>query len=541
MDAMMIRQSAIWAMSLCLAFQAGANDLESILTEAAEPEEAQAAAATEKKTTTTRQVTPLSLALYELLGKRTSEQNIFLRMIEAGKWNQALIQFSQAFEGTVFQRSPNGRALYGLLQFRSGLSITGAETLFTVTEVKELHQEIRDEWKKTLPTNHFAWEVASIKWIPGWTLVFGPTPGIQLIARELESEQNITRLKALADEAPDDSMAKGEIEWQLLLAYSTNDQADQAGKILARLMKSKTPPVSQDLMQITAARLLFQNGYFDSSIKLYEKVTPKSEYWPEAQEEIAWSYIRKGEPQNAMAITQSLVKPALGAQVSPESYFVHSLSQLKVCNYSGVATSLDLFSKNFKKRTLDLNELAQNSDSPATQKAIQVLMQKRSALTDMGALGTKLPRLITKDENLYRFAQAQKYLEAEAKAAEVLYAQSLAQTGLQATFENLKQTTSNRSHRAKSAAVQRVQELAREEVSETKEILKKMHIIEAEVIQQTVIADKLAKNATAIPDKKGTTGAKGDDVLRFPADSEVWFDEISHYKIDVKKSCHAKR
>ena len=537
---MMIQKSAILALGLCLAFQARANDLESLLTDAAEPE-VPTATTTAKKETATRQVTPLSLALYEVLGKRTSEQNIVLRMIESGKWNQALIQFSQAFEGTEFQRSANGRALYGLLQFRSGLPITGAETLFTVLDAKEIHTEIRNEWKQSLTLNHFAWDVAQIKWAPSWTTVFGPTPGIQLLGRELEAAANITKLKALSDEAPEDSVAKGEIDWQLLLAYSMNDQADQAGKILARLMKSKNPPVSQELMQITAARLLFQNGYFDSSIKLYEKVTPKSDYWPEAQEEIAWAYIRKGEPQNAMAITQSLVKPALGAQVSPESYFVHSLSQLKVCNYSGVATSLDLFSKNFKKRTVDLNELASNSEAPATQKAIQLLMQKKAQVTDLGALGTKLPRLITKDEPLMQFAQAEKYLEAEAKAAEVLYAQSLAQTGLQATFENLKQTTSNRAHRAKSAAVQRVQELAREEVSETKEILKKMHIIEAEVIQQTVIADKLAKNATAVPDKNGTTGAKGDDVLRFPADNEVWFDEISHYKVDVKKSCHAKR
>jgi tetratricopeptide (TPR) repeat protein len=536
MDAMMLKSSLLLIFCLAAGSHLKAADLESLLTEASEPEAAQV-----KHETAVKPPSAFMMSFYEMLPKPNSEQNIFLRYVEAGKWNQALLQYSQAFEGTAFQKSANGHALLGLLQFRSGLPITGTETLFSVSDVKDIHPEIRNEWKQSLPANHFAWEVAQIKWTPAWAAIFGPAPGIQLLTRELDAAQNIERLKALSEEAPEDSVVKGEIDWQLLLAYSMNDQADQAGKILARLMKAKNSPVSSDLMQMTAARLLFQNGYFDSSIKLYEKVAKTSEYWTEAQEEIAWSYIRKGEPQNAMAITQSLVKPALASQVSPESYFVHSLSQLKVCNYTGVATSLDSFSKTFKSRTLDLNEVAQNSESPAITQAIDLLKQKKAHLMDLGAVGKKLPRLMTKDENLYHFAQAQKHLEDEAKAAEVLYAQSLAQTGLQASFENLKMSTSNRAHRAKTAAVQRVQELAREEVQETKDILKKMHIIEAEVIQQAVIAEKIAKNATAVDDKNGATGAKGEDVLRFPAENESWFDEISHYKIDVKKSCHAKR
>lgn len=535
---MILRKTIILALGLMLGMQqARAGDLESILTEASEPESVEV----KKEETAVKPPSAFVLAFYELLPKRTSEQNIFLRHIEAGKWSAALLQYSQAFEGTDFQKTPSGIALLGLLQFRSGLPITGTETLFTVTDVKEIHPEFRNEWKQSLPVQHFAWDVAQIKWTPNWSLIFGPTPGMHLLARELESAQDIAKLKSLSEEAPDDSKAKAEIDWQLLLAYSMNDQADQAGKILARLMKSKQPPVSSDLMQMTAARLLFQNGYFDSSIKLYEKVAITSEYWPEAQEEIAWAFIRKGEPQNALAISRSLVKPALASQVSPESYFVHSLSQLKICNYTGVAVSLDQFSKTFKARTVDLNQVAENSEAPETLKAIEILKSKKAQITDLGPLGRKLPRLIGKDANLYRFAQAQKHLEAEAKAAETLYAQSLAQTGLQAAFENLKQTTSNRAHRAKASAVQRVQELAREEVQETKDILKKMHIIEAEVIQQTVIADKIAKSATEVPDKKGTTGAKAKDVLRFPAENESWFDEISHYKVDVKKSCHAKR
>ncbi len=33
--------------------------------------------------------------------------------------------------------------------------------------------------------------------------------------------------------------------------------------------------------------------------------------------------------------------------------------------------------------------------------------------------------------------------------------------------------------------------------------------------------------------KKGSTGEQSKDVLRFPASEEVWFDEISNFKVDV--------
>lgn len=519
-----------------------AEDLESILTEASEPTPAANAKVEKKENASAKKVvSPLVLAMYEILGKKTSEQNIFLRMLEAEKWTQALLQFKQAFEGTEFQRSSNGRALLGLIQFKTGLQITGVETLFMAPSPKQIHPEIRQEWQKLVDGDHFVWGIVKVNWNPAWASMFGINPGIRMLSREVEDEQGIEKLKKLSEEAPDNSLAQSQIDWQLVLAYSMNDQADKAGKILAKLMKSEHAPVGQDLMNLTAARMLFQNGYFDSAIKLYEKVAKTSDYWTEAQEEIAWSYIRKGEPQNAMAVTQSLVKPSIASIVGPEAYFVHSLSQLKVCNYTGVADSLDSFSKVFKKRTLELNNLVAESDTKNIEKVIELMKAKELTYKDLGNQGGKLPSLLTRDLKMANLATAQKYLEAEAKAAEVIYAQSLGQTGLQASFENMKNNINQRAFNAKAASIQRIKDLAKTEVAETKDILKKMHIIEAEVLQQAVVADKIAKNAAAVDDKMGSTGSKATEVVKFPVESEFWFDEISNYKIDVKKPCVARR
>lgn len=511
-----------------------ADDLENLLSDASEP-------VAKTATVAAKPASALALAIRQHLQKTNSEQNVLLRYIEAKDWGKAVLQYAAAFEGTSFQKSANGVALLGYLQFQAGLPVTGTETLFRVSDPKAIDSEIQKEWKEILPSGHFAWDLAQINWTPGWSSVFGAAPGFHLMAREVDSVKNAARLKKLAEAVPADSQAQKEIDWQLLLAYSVDDQTAEAGKILARLMKSAQAPVSQDLMQLTAGRLLYQNGNFDTAVKLYEKVPKGSEYWTEAQEEMAWSYVRKGEPQNALAISQSLINPALAYQVGPESFFVHSLSQLKICDYSGALKSMDQFSKQFKTRTLALNQVAKESNSKEAEAAIETLKKPDAGLKDLGSVSQRLPRLITKDSKLRLLAQAQTHLESEAKAADVLYAQSLAQTGLQSSFDHLKKQTSMRAQQAKSASVQRIQELAQDEVQETRDILRKMHIIEAEVIQQASLADRIAKNATETAEKKGSTGSKSADTLRFPLENEMWFDEISNYKVDVKKACHAKR
>jgi hypothetical protein len=528
---------ALVGLLLFLIPAARAGDLESILDEGSEVKsvgQASSAAA---------QMTPLAKAMKKVIGTPSSEQNIFLRYIEVADWEKATLQFSNAFEGTEFQKSPNGRALLGYVQFRAGLPVTGVQTLFLGSNPKEINTNLREEWQKVAPADHFVWSLAQIQRENAWEIVFGESLEFRLkTLAALKAMDNLEQLQKLSSLVPEGSKEKAQIDWQLVIAYALNDQSDQAAKLLATLMKTSFAPVSKDLLQITAARLLFQNGYFDSSIKYYEKVSKASEYWMEAQEELAWAYIRKGEPNNAMAVSQTLVSSGLNFQVSPEAFFVRALSQLKVCDYTGVTDTLQDFPKRFKKRTQELEAM---SSEPATQdvdKALAVLKTKKIQVQDLGKWAQSLPRRFAHDERLYQFAQAQKHLEDEAQVAEQLYAKSLALTGLQGSFEQLKQTTLQSSQMAKTASYGRVKELAKEEVFETKEILRKLHIVEAEVIQQVSLVDKIAKNAKGNEEKKGITGYKGaTGVMKFPAEAEVWFDELSNYRVDVKKACTVKR
>jgi len=537
MASMKMKSLAIIGLSLALAHTALAQDLESILDEGSKAPKAVKPLAQNVKST------PLAQAMKKAMGKASSEQSIFLRYLENSEWEKATLQFPNAFEGTAFQKSPTGRALFGFVQFQAGLPVTGVQTLFMANNPKEINITLRDEWKNIAPADHFAWTLAQIEWQNSWEVVFGESLELRVkTAEALASTKNVEQLQKLSAQATANSKEKALIDWQLVIAYSLNDQADKAAKLLANLMKSSYPPVSKDLMQITAARLLFQNGYFDAALKYYEKVPKDSDYWTESQEEMGWAYIRKGEPNNALAISQGLVTNGLNYQVSPEAFFVRSLSQLKVCDYTGVTDTLGKFPKRFKERTKTLDKITQDPATEDVNKGIALLKTKKVEVQDLGKTAQNLPRRFAHDERLYQFAQAQKHLENEAQVAEKLYAKSLALTGLQGSFEKLKATTLQRANMAKTASYGRVKELAKEEVTETQEILRKLHIVEAELISQVSIADKIAKNAKGNEEKKGVTGYKGmAETVRFPNDDEVWFDEISNYRVDVKKACTVKR
>ncbi|MNL47776.1 hypothetical protein D3C87_1705820 [compost metagenome] len=45
------------------------------------------------------------------------------------------------------------------------------------------------------------------------------------------------------------------------------------------------------------------------------------------------------------------------------------------------------------------------------------------------------------------------------------------------------------------------------------------------------------KNAGAAELKKGTTGSSDKFAMSFGNSNEVWFDELSNFKVDIKKGC----
>jgi tetratricopeptide (TPR) repeat protein len=486
--------------------------------------------------------------LRKILKTPTAEQNIFLQFFDKGAFEKALYQWPTAFDDSAFGKTASGKALYSLLLFRNGIKITALESLLAIEKPDTISPALQKMWVEAAPVTDPTWSLIQItKWNPKWSDIFGASTEIRVRSRQIYGSDQIASLKELIKKTQADTPERAWLSWQLVLALSTGDDPGTAAKALAVLMKAPHNPVSQDLMTVTAARLLYQNGFLDAAIKYYGQVSKSSDYWFDAQEEEGWSYIRKGEPQNTIALTKSLTLPEFTSQIGPEPLFLHSLAELKVCDYPAVVTTLNNFRDRFKTRAASLMAISDQGDNKDVDAYIARAKTETMTLKKLGKEAKVLPRFVTRDEVLSQAIATQVALENEAKTAGNLYARSLSggtgQVGFQARLEEFRKAVDSRALEARGTTYSRVKTLAAEEVNEIAQILQKLHIVEAEVLEQISMSSRvsLATANDKASVKTGTTGSHAKDRVVFPAEQETWFDELANYKVDIKKGCQSAK
>ena len=484
--------------------------------------------------------------LRKILPQATAEQNIFIDFFEKGDLEKALYQWSSAFDESEFAKTQNGRALYALVLFKNGFPVYGLERLLAIEEPDAIAEILKKWWDDAAPEKHQAWShLDPSAWNEKWVPLFGPLVDVRIRSRKVFGPEHKSEIAELIKRSPKNSLERSWLEWQSVLQQGIEGDSGGAARSLSNLMKAKPNPVDEDLLTLTAARMLYQNGFLDAAIKYYEKVPKKSEDWFDAQEEMSWAMLRKGEPQNALAITRTLMNPAFVNLIGPESVFVHAVAHLKVCDYPEVGKTFDVFRDRFRKRAKNLSELSENPQTPAALTLLNRLKQGPVAAKTLGADAAGLPRFSSRDEFLARNARSEAVLDAEAAKFGEMYARSLSQgtskIGFQAKLELLRKEIEGRARAARSASLGRIKTLAQDELIEIETILKKMHIVEAEILQQVSLADRVAKaTEKSVPmEKKGTTGSRIRDRLIWPNESETWFDELASYQVDLKKGCQS--
>lgn len=483
----------------------------------------------------------------DLVSRPTAEQNIFFQFLEKGDSRKALYQWSSAFEGSSFASSNNGQALYGYLLFKNGLKITGIESLF-MANPRGIDKKLIGLWRGLMQTEENLWTLTDVQWTSQWTDVFGVSAEVMVTARRFDSEPTVTQLERLLRKTNSKTWERSWTEWRYITTLLMQDEVIKAAKLLKHLQGVQNEnPISDDLMNITAARMLYQNGYLTQAIRYYKKVTHGSDYWFEAIEEMGWAEIRLGRPQNTMAHTQTLLVEDLKADVGPEVFYLASLANLKVCDYMEVSKLLQNFRNRFHAKASALLELREKPQSSAVEKLFVLLKKGRTDMPSLGKHGPKLPRFSTRDENLFFLVKRSDQMTKEADLAKNLYSQSLsegtAQVGFQAKMEKFRNSIERRSRQSYAASLNRVKELARAEINEISGILKKMQIVEAELIQQLALSDRVIEDTKQMKTKvkKGSTGSVAKDTLSFPFQGELWFDELNNYKIDIAGGCQASK
>lgn len=283
--------------------------------------------------------------------------------------------------------------------------------------------------------------------------------------------------------------------WKEALQAGTKDQTKKAVRLLQELLDKKQTEIGEDLILITAARLLYQNGALDKAIEYYKKIPRTSDYWLEAVEERAWAHAKQKKYDDAKSDLQTLTAPLFAPHLGPEPYLLQAFVDLKTCDYKAVFETLKLFKERYQKRSQGLEALKNNPKSADVQSFFDRIKSEKTSLTQtkLGADAQKFPRLAHRDQTLRNAV-----------------------------------TAGN-----KAMALEKIKSLAQADLTEISNVLKKMHIIEVEAIQRM----HAAQPTTKIDLKDHETGS---NQIRFPYSGEVWLDELDHYKVSSDSCPTAK-
>ncbi len=336
-----------------------------------------------------------------------------------------------------------------------------------------------------------------------FTLMIGLSSHAKVAERQSFIVKNTKELKALeAKMKKSGGEEKAWLRWQLALNAPLVGNAKLGLAALDSLITSRQKLIAVDQIDLTRARIHFQEGNFEDAIDAYQAVGKASEYWFEALEEEAWSYIRLGQPDKATAKLATLLSPVFQTWVGPETFFAANYTALKTCDYPTVFKYGKQFKERHMKRIKELESLSKTGNNSVTSTALARLESGEMNFTAFAKEATAMPRFFWRDEFLRRHVADIKDGKASPKNAA----------------------------KARSKMVARLKALAKSELSEYKTVIQKLHIIEAEAIQRMYLDDSLTGVRPELAETKSDP-----NVLSFPHDDEMWIDEIDSYQAKVKE------
>ncbi|MCM2282996.1 MAG: hypothetical protein NDI61_14235 [Bdellovibrionaceae bacterium] len=282
-------------------------------------------------------------------------------------------------------------------------------------------------------------------------------------------------------------------EFQRALVLATKDKTKAAHPIVERLLAREKSDIPRDRLLMTKGRLLFQDGDMRGAIRAYEQVPNDSDHWLESLEERAWAHVRLGEHGQALAHLRTIKAPLFQNLIGPEPYFLTGLIHLKVCDYPAIFESIREFQTKFRARLVAMQTLAKTGSSEAARNAIAKLRTQPLIWKTIAPEAGDLPRLFYRDVT---FRERAAQFAAGRVDASILE--------------------------------RRLQHLAQRDLKEISEILQKMHLLEAEVIQRIHMAERPSTRVN-----RDIKIAKGQEVLKFPDTGEYWMDELDKYHVTV--------
>ncbi len=485
--------------------------------------------------------------------------NHFLTAFRKHKWQEAFYIWDSSFnKSSSFLRSETGQALYAYLLFKNNIKIMGLETLFTIRNPMKILNELRVLLRSALPHNHKVWHFVEVKWSSQWTKVLGTQTQKTFALSQALSFKDAINIQEALENLPEASISH-KLRWYATLMFAVRGNSQRAIKQLQILMKLKKPPVSRQLMYLTAGRIFIQLGNLDQALSYYERISKRSDYWLLAHEEMAWISMLKNDPQRALGYTHTLMYPVLANQVGPEPSYLHALASVKVCDYWEALETLRKFKIQFAPRIKSLQFLAKHGHTKSSRHLRQrfLLKGKKMPLSifHLGWRAKNLPTLAHRDQKLFHFTRTQYFLIKEAKVIHDLSKElnakakdkNLAKLSRykrsysQKILAGLKQKIDQKIKKYNKQFYRRLQKLASKDLVNIHNVIKKLHVVEAEVLQlMTNRTPATADQMNIRRQNKITLSAENiykhdSSYSRIFTDKEreLWFDELGSYRVHV--------
>lgn len=247
---------------------------------------------------------------------------------------------------------------------------------------------------------------------------------------------------------------------------------------------------ASDLRIMNEARIAFEENKFNKAIELYSLIPKKSDFWFESLEERAWAYTRQGKYEKALGDLKSVTHPTLSAQVGPESLMLSAYISLKTCAYKDALEKVNQFKSRMLPKVEALEALVTSPESSQLIRYFPKIKKNSLSLINLGSKAEQFPRFFHRDRQIIQAAKTNDKL----------------------------------------AAYNRIKVLAQDDLDEIEKNLKKMKLIEIEIIHRvSLLTPEMSKK-----DLKFSKVNKNSQ-LSFPVEGdELWLDEIGKYQVKAQ-------
>ena len=309
----------------------------------------------------------------------------FIKAFEERNFERALSLWFKSIKDTAFAKSSTGLALYSYILFNNGFEFLALNTLLEKSRPEDMDAIVSKLWKTDISKQHSVWDYFFFPLSQKWQSLFDEEIIFKLgskIPFQLNKDQEY--IKSLLALPLNDTVDTFSIEWSFVLSLIQTEDMDSATKILAWLINKTKDQNKRDMIHLTVGRLLADVGEVQASLSYYSQVKIPSYFWLLAQEEKAWISFNKEDYGKAYSTVSAFEYPQFKKELSPFMFLIRALSQLKNCDYKGLARSLTDFKFLFSKKEARIEKILTSNSYKALIQALLAFYRSGSPYYGIG-------------------------------------------------------------------------------------------------------------------------------------------------------------